>query len=510
MADIIGAIFGTSSKQGQTTTPDPVAQALNTLRLQQAMQLFGGVNSVDFIRGGPDDVYRPTQETQRLADAALSSYRPVDYSNLISLDNYRQSFTPVLSNYERAKQDLDRQTTTGINQNYADFASLDAMREADLARAKAGSYYDYNLGTRNAYDAYNFLYNDLNNQYNQAIARGDFDLARSIQANEAYANRALSGNQSNYLRSLGIADTDAARSLVAQELARGRALDLGLRSTDNYISQIATPRINQAMALQGLERGGAVPSAIARATAETAMPFLQGIETAFGSNVANTLNSLMGLKGNIGTQRSALDAAVNQALMGEQATALQSASEGNRALASQRMSAQTTAGTNYSNQLTQLAQALMANNISLEQVGINAQSALGQQLMQAQTALRTQQQQGTVSLANTYNPLYANFVQSLPGAAELISLTPSKMQLANAGVATALTPFADINRQLKESDFLRRQGLFTTLYTGIPFSPGSTTVGKSSTGNIFDQLGGTISSGVTGGEGGFSTLGTKT
>lgn len=54
-------------------------------------------------------------------------------------------------------------------------------------------------------------------------------------------------------------------------------IQMGLDEGSNFISQVATPEIMQQAALQGLEGGGYVPEAIARATAGIAMPFLQNL-----------------------------------------------------------------------------------------------------------------------------------------------------------------------------------------------------------------------------------------
>lgn len=54
-------------------------------------------------------------------------------------------------------------------------------------------------------------------------------------------------------------------------------INMGLSQTDNYISEIATPQILQTAALQGLERGGVVPEAIAKATAGIGLPFVQSL-----------------------------------------------------------------------------------------------------------------------------------------------------------------------------------------------------------------------------------------
>lgn len=53
--------------------------------------------------------------------------------------------------------------------------------------------------------------------------------------------------------------------------------DLGLNASSNYINKIAAPQINSTMALQGLEGGGAAPEAIANATAQYALPFIQSL-----------------------------------------------------------------------------------------------------------------------------------------------------------------------------------------------------------------------------------------
>ena len=64
---------------------------------------------------------------------------------------------------------------------------------------------------------------------------------------------------------------------------------MGLDESSGFISQIATPEILQTAALQGLEGGGFVPDAIARATSQIALPFLQSIPGA-----AATLSGIPG------------------------------------------------------------------------------------------------------------------------------------------------------------------------------------------------------------------------
>lgn len=62
----------------------------------------------------------------------------------------------------------------------------------------------------------------------------------------------------------------------------------GLDEGKGYISKVATPDIMSQLALQGMERSGAAPEAIAKATAGIAMPFLTSIPSFMGANVAQT------------------------------------------------------------------------------------------------------------------------------------------------------------------------------------------------------------------------------
>lgn len=69
-------------------------------------------------------------------------------------------------------------------------------------------------------------------------------------------------------------------------------LNLGLDEASGFISQVATPQILSGAALQGLESSGAVPEAIAKATAGIALPFLSTLPgaqaqlTQTGANIA--------------------------------------------------------------------------------------------------------------------------------------------------------------------------------------------------------------------------------
>lgn len=68
-------------------------------------------------------------------------------------------------------------------------------------------------------------------------------------------------------------------------------IQAGLDAGNSYMSQIATPQIMSTMALQGLENGGAPLEALARASAEVAMPFVQSLPAAGAAFEATRLAS---------------------------------------------------------------------------------------------------------------------------------------------------------------------------------------------------------------------------
>ena len=57
-------------------------------------------------------------------------------------------------------------------------------------------------------------------------------------------------------------------------------IKLGLDQAQNYITQIASPEILSQAALSGLESGGAPQEALAKATAQIGLPFVQGLPQA--------------------------------------------------------------------------------------------------------------------------------------------------------------------------------------------------------------------------------------
>ncbi len=77
------------------------------------------------------------------------------------------------------------------------------------------------------------------------------------------------------LGNLQLADTPNVNTSNLMSLADYSKL--GLDSTSNYISKIATPEIMSQLALAGLESSGASADAIAKATAQIGLPFVQSL-----------------------------------------------------------------------------------------------------------------------------------------------------------------------------------------------------------------------------------------
>lgn len=445
MSDIIGSIFGTSGSKQEKTTVDPMQQAMNMAKLNQLVNFFTANNPINQYAGPNTAISTPTAGTQQLINTVqnITGTNALNPANILSLDQYRQAFQPITDEYGSVLNRVNTTAGQGISGNYADVNMMRGNIQNLLGQALERNYASTNMGMDAAQAALQRNIGNTQQAYREAIARGDYDYARNLAQAEA---------------------------------TRQRALDLGTGAVGNYIDQIARPRLEQQMALMGLEQSGAIPSAVARATAEQAIPYLSNVEQQYAGNTANLGQNLMGLQSQLGGQQ---------------------------------LGATAQAGQQYQQNINQLAQALMQGNITLDQAGISADSALGQQLLQAQNSIRNNQLQAQSNLGGQYMGLQSAFAQSLPGASQALTMLPLQAQGQQLQNLNQAAPLLDFPRQLQEADYLRRQNLATTMYTGIPFQSGTQTVQKSGTGNIFDQLGGTISSGVTGGVGGFSTLGTK-
>jgi hypothetical protein len=81
------------------------------------------------------------------------------------------------------------------------------------------------------------------------------------------------------------------------------------------------------------------------------------------------------------------------------------------------------------------------------------------------------------------------FVQGLPAASTALTLAPQQAALLKSQNAQTQLPIADYQRTLQEADLNRRQGILNTAYTGLPFTPGSTTKGGTSSLPLFNLFG---------------------
>jgi hypothetical protein len=279
-------------------------------------------------------------------------------------------------------------------------------------------------------------------QRNMGTAQGSLNQQLGL-ADAAYGQQQLgAGNTLDVQRQLNAAGVLGARANNATDYNQlsGQIQRLGLDQTSNYINQIARPQINQQMALQGLEGGGAPNAAIARATAEYGMPIVQ--------QLAGLAQQYQGLQGGLNQQY----------LGGEQQ-----------------------AGGQYAQALMNaLAQRTQGVQGAGQQYGSNVQG-IGQQQTAQQAALQQQYANTLASLSGQYNQNTAQFLQGIPGA-------QATFQQAGANTANALFPLADYARSLQAQDLNRRQGLFGTTLTGLPYTPGGTTSQDTSKTGLFGQL----------------------
>ena len=97
MGDILGSVFGGAKNTSQDTTPDPISQQLNQMRLQQLQQLFGVSAYSDFARSNPNNAYTPSPA---VADLYRTATVEPDLSNLMSLADYTNRGTGELKSYD--------------------------------------------------------------------------------------------------------------------------------------------------------------------------------------------------------------------------------------------------------------------------------------------------------------------------------------------------------------------------------------------------------------------------
>ena len=106
---------------------------------------------------------------------------------------------------------------------------------------------------------------------------------QQLFAGSPYANFAQSNLNNAYTPSPAVGDLYKTATAVPN-LDNLMSFDdykrLGLDVSSNYISQIAKPEIMSTMVQQGLEGGGAVSEALAKASAQYSLPFIQSLPQA--------------------------------------------------------------------------------------------------------------------------------------------------------------------------------------------------------------------------------------
>lgn len=204
--------------------------------------------------------------------------------------------------------------------------------------------------------------------------------------------------------------------------------------TSNYINRIATPQIKAALAAQGMAGSGALPEAIANATAQQAAQFAAMEPQLLQQNAGVRLGEAENARANAG--------------VGLQAQQLYNEAVG------------------------------AANNAQLQR----AQLLEGEnqaRLAQNQAALQRGQLFGLENEAVANQAMLPSQIRSLDAQSNLV----------NANRANTLFSLADQSRALEEQDFLRRMGLATTAYTGLPYQPGSTQTGSQGSQPLFNWFG---------------------
>lgn len=222
-------------------------------------------------------------------------------------------------------------------------------------------------------------------------------LDESIGSGRTNAQTAFQNAEGTYGRASGINQSNlGAATSQFNDLAR------------NYIAQIATPQIQQQMALQGMEGSGAVNSAISKATADVGLQYLMPLISQFNA----------------------------------------------------------------------------------------AQQQLGQQNMANESNIFTNFANNEAQAYGSYIPTEKSFISSLPGASTGLFMAPQQAQtlaaqrsIYPAQAASTLFPLADYSRGLQESNLLRQQGLATTAFTGLPYTPETSTKQRTSSQPLFNFFG---------------------
>jgi len=123
----------------------------------------------------------------------------------------------------------------------------------------------------------------------------------------------------------------------------------------------------------------------------------------------------------------------------------------------------------------QLAQGYGSDVSNLSGANAAAQAQLGGQNTALQSGMFGDYSNAVNAAYGNRQGLESQFMSTLPGAYGTSITAPAQARSLAAQGAATLFPLADYGRGLQEQDLLRRQGLATTAYTGLPYTPATST-----------------------------------
>jgi len=222
-------------------------------------------------------------------------------------------------------------TTQALNQlRYSQLSRVFGAAQPDVYGGEGTGAYTpspqvsnlYNFATSDPSSGQNWLTMPQYQQAGQA-AIGDV-MQQGLRTAADTAGAAYAGAGGAYTGALGVSDANRQAALAQREADYNRGMGTITDTTQNYINRIATPQLNQQMALQGMEGSGAVPTAIAGATAQYAGPMVQQLTQDYMNQ---------GMSAQTAAQQA--QAALGQQYMGQVGQAYQNLASNQAALYSQ-------------------------------------------------------------------------------------------------------------------------------------------------------------------------------
>jgi len=137
----------------------------------------------------------------------------------------------------------------------------------------------------------------------------------------------------------------------------------------------------------------------------------------------------------------------------------------------------------------QLAQGYGGDVANLSGANAAAQAQLGGQNTALQSGLFGDYANSVQQAYGNRQGLETQFMSTLPGAYGTSITAPAQARSLAAQGAATLFPLADYSRGLREQDLLRRQGLATTAFTGLPYTPATSTSQRQSTQPLWNFFG---------------------